>query len=81
MTPKRYPVLSGKELIKRLRRLGYDQKSQRGSHVKLVRVYAEGRHIIVVPLHKELERGTLQSIIRRLRLHLSQEEIDELIGL
>ena len=40
----------------------------------------DGRHIIVIPLHKELDRGTLQSIIRRLSQYLNQDDIDELLS-
>lgn len=61
-------------------RLGYERKSQRGSHVKLARTLMDGRHIIVIPLHKELDRGTLQSIIRRLSQYLNQDDIDELLS-
>ncbi|MCK4353086.1 type II toxin-antitoxin system HicA family toxin [candidate division WOR-3 bacterium] len=56
------PVLSGKECIKALKRAGFYFKRQEGSHVTLRcdTPFAQ----VVVPLHKELDRGTLRSIIR-----------------
>ncbi len=80
MSPKRYPVFSGRKLIRRLEKAGYRQFNQKGSHVKLERSYIDCRHIIVVPLHREIDRGTLQSIIRRLKVHLTPDEIDDLLG-
>lgn len=57
-------TVSGKDVIKILcREFGFFAVSQRGSHVKLRRKF-EGKTIItVVPLHKELARGTLLGIL------------------
>jgi predicted RNA binding protein YcfA (HicA-like mRNA interferase family) len=65
---ERLPVVSGRQTIRTLTRLGFEQVSQRGSHVKLRR---EDRTVIV-PLHDELARGTLRSILRQ--ADLSNEE-------
>jgi predicted RNA binding protein YcfA (HicA-like mRNA interferase family) len=56
------PLVSGQETVKALGRLGFERVSQRGSHVKLRN--SEGRTAIV-PLHSELARGTLRSILRQ----------------
>lgn len=61
MTP-RQPVLSGERLIKALRKEGWEVVRQRGSHVRLKK--PGRRHALVVPLHKELRRGTLAGILR-----------------
>ena len=62
MSPK-LPVISGEDLIRVLRKFGYEIARQKGSHVRL-RNEAEPRRIpITVPLHKELARGTLKSIL------------------
>ena len=79
MSPRKYPVLSGKAIIKALQSLGYYQVSQRGSHVKLKKSYPEGEHTLVVPLHKELDKGTLSSIINRARKYIPEEDIMEAI--
>ena len=55
MSP-RQPVVSGERLIKALRKEGWEVVRQRGSHVRLKK--AGRRHALVVPLHRELRRGT-----------------------
>ncbi|HLD49200.1 MAG TPA: type II toxin-antitoxin system HicA family toxin [archaeon] len=57
----RLPVMSGRELIKLLEKNGFQQKRQKGSHVILVK----DNKVTVVPLHKEVDRGTLIEIIRQ----------------
>ncbi|HEU5143220.1 MAG TPA: type II toxin-antitoxin system HicA family toxin [Solirubrobacterales bacterium] len=61
MSP-RQPVVSGEGLIKALRKDGWEVVRQRGSHVRLKK--AGRRHALVVPLHKEIRRGTLAGILR-----------------
>jgi predicted RNA binding protein YcfA (HicA-like mRNA interferase family) len=56
------PVVSGAQLIHALERLGWKAVRQRGSHVRLK--HAKRRTFLVVPLHKELKRGTLRGILR-----------------
>jgi predicted RNA binding protein YcfA (HicA-like mRNA interferase family) len=58
----RLPVISGAQLIRALQRLGWQQVRQRGSHVRLR--HPDRRTFLVVPLHKELTRGTLHGILR-----------------
>jgi predicted RNA binding protein YcfA (HicA-like mRNA interferase family) len=57
------PRISGRECIKALAKEGFYEKRQRGSHVILRRddPFAQ----LVVPDHKELDRGTLRAIIRQ----------------
>jgi len=57
------PVLSGRECIKALEKAGFYKKRQSGSHVVLRK--DEPFAQIVVPDHKELDRGTLRAIIRQ----------------
>jgi predicted RNA binding protein YcfA (HicA-like mRNA interferase family) len=64
-------TLSGKEVCSVLRKHGFEQVRQRGSHIIMQR-QAEGSTITVpVPDHKELRTGTLLSIIRQSRLDRS----------
>ncbi len=49
----RVPV-SGKALAREFIKRGWTVKSQRGSHLKLER---KGK-IVVIPMHKELKKGT-----------------------
>ncbi len=62
--------VSGDDLIKRLRRLGYEPTRQTGSHVRLTRVIAENEYHITIPRHKALRVGTLNSILNEVAEHL-----------
>jgi predicted RNA binding protein YcfA (HicA-like mRNA interferase family) len=55
------PIVSGAQCIAALAKLGYVVTRQRGSHVRLT---ASGRNPVTVPMHNELDRGTLRSILR-----------------
>lgn len=54
------PVCSGAEVVRAFERLGYEQVNQRGSHVRLK---AEGRTSLTVPLHRTLAKGTLRDLV------------------
>ena len=70
------PVVSGREVIKALAKIGFKIVGRRGSHVRLKR--KDGKTLIViVPDHRELARGTLKSILRQ--AHLSREEFLEIL--
>lgn len=57
----RLPVVSGAEVVRALERLGWQVVRQRGSHVRLR--HAERSTFLVVPLHREVKRGTLNGIL------------------
>ena len=59
---QRLPVVSGARLVGALRRVGWEQVRQRGSHVRLK--HPDRPTALVVPLHRELKRGTLAAILR-----------------
>lgn len=54
------PVVGGRDAIKALSRLGFAAVRQKGSHVVMT---GNGR-TFAVPLHAELDRGTLRAILR-----------------
>ena len=64
------PVISGKECARALTGMGFYIKRQRGSHIVLRR--DEPFRQIVVPDHKELDRGTLRAIIRHADLSVDE---------
>lgn len=66
---------SGSDVVRGLRRKGFELIGQKGSHVKLRDGF--GRTVIV-PMHTELRIGTLHSILRQ--AGISREELAELIG-
>lgn len=55
------PVLSGREIVRGLNRLGFEHIAQSGSHIKLRR----DSTTVIVPDHREVRRGTLTSILRQ----------------
>jgi predicted RNA binding protein YcfA (HicA-like mRNA interferase family) len=69
------PVVSGLECIKALEKINLAIVRQRGSHVVLVR--ENPKNTVIVPNHKELDRGTLRAIIRQ--ADLTVEEFIQLL--
>ena len=63
-------TFSGRQIVKALRRTGFVVDHQRGSHIFLHNL--EKNISIVVPLHKELKRGTLHSILKKAEMTLDQ---------
>jgi predicted RNA binding protein YcfA (HicA-like mRNA interferase family) len=71
------PRLSGREVVKALRRVGYEQDRQRGSHIVL-RQTVEPHRRVVVPDHKEVAKETLRTIIKQ--VGLTVDEFKKLLG-
>ena len=71
------PQVSGSQLVKVLKSLGYGVVRQRGSHIRLRKITASGEHAITVPEHKVVAKGTLSDIINKVSLnnHISKEEL------
>ena len=61
--------ISGEELARLLRGLGYQVTRQTGSHMRLSRT-AEVKHHITIPRHETLRVGTLNSILKDIAKHL-----------
>ena len=59
---------SGRQAIRALEKLGFEQVRQRGSHVVLKKQGSEGVVGCVVPLHHELAIATLRGILRQARV-------------
>ena len=69
------PRLSGRECVRALKKAGFTLIRQKGSHMVLRR--DEPFAQVVVPDHRELDRGTLRAIIRQ--TNLTVEEFAELL--
>ena len=65
------PVLSGLELVRIFKKLGYELDHQTGSHMILRNKNSPYRRL-TIPNHKEIAKGTLRAIIRE--AGLSREE-------
>jgi predicted RNA binding protein YcfA (HicA-like mRNA interferase family) len=67
--------LAGREVVTILLGFGFQQVSQRGSHVKLVREVAESHQVLTVPLHTELDPGTLRAIFRQASRFIAEQDL------
>lgn len=65
------PRISGREVVKALTKIGYEQDRQRGSHI-ILRQTASPHRRVTVPDHKEIAKGTLRAIIRAIGLTLDE---------
>ncbi len=74
--------LSGQDLIKILKPLGYSITRQSGSHIRLT-TELKGQHHITVPNHDPMKIGTLSAIISDVAEHLGKSKdqlLQELFG-
>lgn len=63
------PVVSGSDVVRSLVRAGFREVSRSGSHLKLRN---DSGRTVIVPLHRELARGTLASILRQAGLAVDE---------
>ncbi len=69
-------VLSGREVLQILRGFGFEEFSQRGSHIKLRRLLEDGRvQSLTVPNHQDLDRGTLHAIYRQAGRFIAESDL------
>jgi len=70
--------LSGRELIKKLKPLGYKVTRQVGSHIRLT-TQENGSHHLTIPAHNPIKIGTLSAILKDVAAHfkISKEELLE----
>lgn len=62
----KYPVLSPDEVIRTLKKFGFEYKSQKRSHIK----YIKGDKTIIIPNHSEIAKGILKSILSMANIEL-----------
>ena len=58
------PQISGRELIKILRKKGFVVVRQKGSHIRLEKNTEQGTIKVTIPDHNVLKKGTLHQIIK-----------------
>ncbi len=71
------PVISGKELVVALKRAGFVEVRKKGSHVSMQKITPVMTFKTVVPLHKELAKGTLLDILHQ--TGLSKDDLFKLL--
>ncbi len=69
------PVVSGKQCVKALAKVGFLFKRQEGSHMVLRR--EDPFCQVTVPDHKDLDRGTLRGILKQ--AGISPEEFQRIL--
>ena len=62
------PILRPDQVLKGLEGNGFKFVKQRGSHRK----YKKGNRTVIVPMHYEIARGTLSSILEQAGLTIDQ---------
>ena len=70
--------VTGEELLRGLRRVGYVFERQAGSHMILCSE-SPRMHSVTVPNHKPLKVGTLSAILREIALQRSMS-VESLLG-
>lgn len=64
----KYPVLPPSKIITAMSKLGFKKISQKGSHAKYKN--NKTQRVFIIPLHKEIARGTLKSILEQADIEL-----------
>jgi len=75
--------LSGDQLIRALRRFGYQTTRQTGSHIRITSNLQGGEHHVTIPAHTHLRVGTLAEILGDVANYLNvtrEELIRQLFG-
>jgi predicted RNA binding protein YcfA (HicA-like mRNA interferase family) len=65
------PVVSGSDVVRAFRKVGYELDAQHGSHMILRCDYPPHRRLSV-PNHRELAKGTLRVLIREVGLTVDE---------
>jgi predicted RNA binding protein YcfA (HicA-like mRNA interferase family) len=60
----RLPQVSGRDVVRVLKQVGYEQDHMRGSHIVMRQIELPYRRI-TVPDHNPVAKGTLRAIIRQ----------------
>lgn len=64
----KYPILPPNKIIFILSKFGFYKVSHKGSHLKLKN--EQTRRICIIPMHDEVARGTLKSILEQAGISL-----------
>ena len=71
------PVISGREVVRVLGKIGFVIVGRKGSHVRMKRRRGREILIVIVPMHRELAKGTLRSILRQ--ANMTVEDLSRLL--
>ncbi|MDR3489297.1 MAG: type II toxin-antitoxin system HicA family toxin [Bradyrhizobium sp.] len=68
-------MLSGAEVTAILGKFGFIVVGHAGSHAKLRRITPYGPQMLIVPIHKEIPRGTLRGIFGQATRFIPQADL------
>ncbi len=63
------PILSGREVLAALKRMGFKEIHRKGSHIKMQ--HPDGRKI-VFPFHDEVDRYTLKGALKDAEINIEE---------
>lgn len=66
----KYPILPPNKIIKVMKKFGFEKCSQKGSHAKYINL--ETGKIFIIPMHYEVAKGTLKSILEQADIDLEK---------
>lgn len=66
--PSKYPIIKPETMIAFLQNKGFYYVKQKGSHRK----YSDGKRTVIIPMHDELAKGTLKSILEQADISLEE---------
>ncbi len=70
-------ALSGDNLIKIFQTFSFSVQGQRGSHVKLRKILEGKKQTLVIPAHKELDKGTIKAIYTQALRYIPEKDLRE----
>ena len=69
-------TLSGQDVLKIFAKFGFEKVDQEGSHLKIRRQFlAGGRQSLTIPLHDEIDKGTLKAIFRQALRYIPESDL------
>lgn len=66
----KFPVLPPDKIIRTMKKFGFIKCSQKGSHAKYIN--SETGKIFIIPMHYEIAKGTLKSILEQANIELEE---------
>ena len=64
-----------REIKRKLETAGFEEVSQKGSHIKFAKITDEGTRTAIIPNKREISIGTLGSILRQAGISIEEFEI------
>lgn len=71
----RLKILSGYDTLKIFLNLGFEQVSQKGSHIIIRRIVEGNNQTLIIPNHKQLDTGTLRGILKQASKYIALDEL------